>query len=71
MIQFTCGISKGFSASLLIEYNVFDAGHTYEIPLSNIPMMLYNELELYDLEAIFEQGIELFNANFDENRYNK
>lgn len=71
VIQFTWGIKKGFSASLLIEYNVFDAGHTYEISLFNIPMRLYNEVELYDLEAIFEQGIELFNANFNESKYNK
>lgn len=66
LFNFTWGINKGFSVSLLIEYNVFDRGHTYEIPLDKVPKKQYGDYELYNIDVIFEIGIELFNANFDE-----
>ena len=59
----------GFSASLAIQYSDFSDEEYFRIDLDKVPMKKYGEVELYDFNEIINRGIELFNSNFDINKY--
>lgn len=64
----------GFQAYLTINYSEdsgfdLDSGDVYKIDLDSVPLKTYGDFELYDFDEIINRGIELFNTNFDLERY--
>lgn len=65
MISLNWNSDIGFSAGLSIAESEY-----ISIGLDSVPIRQYGEYELYDFEEIINKGIELFNSNFNPEKYN-